>query len=123
MTLCSSHFAAMPTMTTSDIVDSSTYWARLGNIVVTWILGTLSLEHHEIVQKPTEIAHQAWLTCEAQFFGNCESRILQLGVKFHVFKQGDLSVSDYCHEMKGMVDDVHALGETITDRHLVFNIL
>jgi hypothetical protein len=28
----------------SDIVDPSTYWARLDNIVVTWILGTLSPE-------------------------------------------------------------------------------
>jgi hypothetical protein len=25
--------------------------------------------------------------------------------------------------MKGMVDDMHALGETVTDRHLVLNLL
>jgi hypothetical protein len=37
----------------SDIADPSTYWARLDNIVVTWILGTLSPELHEIVWEPT----------------------------------------------------------------------
>jgi hypothetical protein len=60
---------------------------------------------------------------EAQFLGNNESRVLQLDTRFRTFKQGDLSVSDYCHWMKGMVDDLCALGETITDRHLIFNFL
>jgi hypothetical protein len=40
----------------SNITDSSVYWTRLDNIVVIWILGTLSPELHEIVRKLTEIA-------------------------------------------------------------------
>jgi hypothetical protein len=62
-----------------DVTDPFIYWARLDNIVVTWILGTLSLELHEIVWEPTETARQAWLTIEAQFLGNSESRVLQTG--------------------------------------------
>jgi hypothetical protein len=42
---------------------------------------------------------------------------------FHAFKQGDLSVSDYCRQMKGMTDDLRALGETVSNRHLVLNLL
>jgi hypothetical protein len=49
----------------SDIADSSIYWDRLDNIVVTLILDTLSPELHEIVREPTETAHQAWLMIEA----------------------------------------------------------
>jgi hypothetical protein len=60
---------------------------------------------------------------EAQFLGNSESRVLQLDARFRAFKQGDLSVRDYCHRMKGMADDLRALGETVTDRHLVLNLL
>jgi hypothetical protein len=60
---------------------------------------------------------------EAQFLDNSESRVLQLDSRFRAFKQGNLSVSDYCRRMKGMTDDLRALGETITDRHLVFNLL
>jgi hypothetical protein len=80
----------------SDVTDLSIYWARLDSIVVTWILITLSLELHEIVREPTEIACQAWLAIEAQFLSNSESRVLQLDARFRAFKQGDLSVSDYC---------------------------
>jgi hypothetical protein len=91
--------------------------------VVTWILGTLSPELHKIVQESIETVRQAWLAIEAQFLGNSESRVLQLNARFNAFKQGDLSVSDYCHRMKGMADDLRALGETVTDRRLVINLL
>jgi hypothetical protein len=107
----------------SDVADSSVYWARLDSIVVTWILGTLSPELHEIVREPTETARQAWLTIEAQFLGNSDSRVLQLDARFRAFKQGNLSVRDYCRRMKGMIDDLRALGETVTDRHLILNLL
>jgi hypothetical protein len=91
--------------------------------MVTWILGTLSLELHEIVREPTETARQAWLAIEAQFLGNNESRVLQLDARFRAFKQGDLSVRDYRCRMKGIADDLRALGEIVTDRHLVLNLL
>jgi hypothetical protein len=107
----------------SDVVDLSVYWARLDNIMVTWILGTLSPKLQEIVQEPTENACQVWLVIESQFLGNSESCVLQLDARFRTFKQGDLSISDYCWWMKGMVDDLRALGETITDCHLVLNLL
>jgi hypothetical protein len=64
-----------------------------------------------------------WLAIESQFLGNIESCVLQLDARFCAFKQGDLSISDYCWWMKGMVDDLRALGETITDCHLVLNLL
>jgi hypothetical protein len=90
---------------------------------VTWILGTLSPELHEIIQESMKNARQAWLTIKAQFLGNHESCVLQLDARFCIFKQDDFNVSDYFHRMKGMADDLHALGETITDRHLVLNLL
>jgi hypothetical protein len=92
----------------SAAADPSVCWARLDIIMVTWILVTLSPELYEIVREPTETARQAWLTIEAQFLGNSESRVLQLDSKFRAFKQGDLSVHDYCRRMKGMADDLRA---------------
>jgi hypothetical protein len=107
----------------SDIIDPSIYWARLDNIVVTWILSTLSPELHEIMREPSKTACQAWLMIKAQFLGSRESRVLQLDDRFHVFKQGDLSTNNYCCQLKGMIDDLRAFGETVTDRHLVLNLL
>jgi hypothetical protein len=91
--------------------------------MVTWILIILSPKLHEIVREPTETARQAWLTLEAQLLNNCESLVLQLDARFCVFKQCDISISDYCRRMKGMSDDLRALGETVIDRHLVLNLL
>jgi hypothetical protein len=106
-----------------DVTYLFIYWARLDSIVVTWILGTLPPELHKIIWEPTETTHQAWLTLQAQFLDNHEPHVLQLDGRFHIFKQDDLNVSDYCHQMKGMADDLRVLGETITDRHLIFNLL
>jgi hypothetical protein len=106
-----------------DITNSSIYWAWLDSIMVTWILDTLSPELHEIIRGPTETTRQAWLALEAQFLGTCESCVLQLDARFHVFKQGDLSANDYCRRMKGMTNDLRALDETVTNRHLVLILL
>jgi hypothetical protein len=43
------HQYALDDYVLSDVADPSTYWARLDNIVVTWILDTLSPKLHEIV--------------------------------------------------------------------------
>jgi hypothetical protein len=117
------HRYALDDHVLSDVTDPSVCWARLDSIVVTWILGTLSPELHEIVREPTETARQAWLAIEAQSLCNSESRVLQLDARFRAFKQGDLSIRDYYRQMKGMADDLRALGETVTDRHLVLNLL
>jgi hypothetical protein len=117
------HRYALDDHVISDIADPPVYSARLDNIVVIWILDTLSPELHEIVWEPTETARQAWLAIEAQFLGNSESQVLQLNARFRAFKQGDLSVSDYCRRMKGVADDLRTLGETVTDRHLILNLL
>jgi hypothetical protein len=91
--------------------------------VVTWILNTLSPKLDEIIHQPTVTACQTWLMIKAQFLDNSKSRVLQLITRFRTFKQDDLSISDYCCWMKGMADNLRALGETVTDHHLVLNLL
>jgi hypothetical protein len=59
LVLLTLHCYALDDHVLSDVTDLSVYWARLDNIVVTWILGNLSLELHEIVRKLTETACQA----------------------------------------------------------------
>jgi hypothetical protein len=60
----------------SDIADLSVYWARLDNIVVTQILGTISPKLHGVVREPTETTRQAWLAIKAQFLNNSEAHVL-----------------------------------------------
>jgi hypothetical protein len=123
LVLLTLHRYALDDHVLSDVANPSVYWARLDNIMVTWILDTLSLELYKIIRDLTETTRQAWLVIEAQFLDNNESHVLQLHARFHAFKQGDLSINDYCRRMKGMVDDLCDLSETVTDRHPILSLL
>ena len=78
-------------MTTSALVRTPS-WLRLDSIVLSWILGTISLDLHDLVRN-TPSARGAWLALEGQFLGNAEARALRLDASFRTFVQGDLSVS------------------------------
>jgi len=56
------------------------------------------------------------LGIEQHFLGNRETCALHLDAEFWMFVQGDLSVGDYCHKMKGMADALGDHGVVIQDR-------
>lgn len=66
---------------------------------------------------------KAWVAIEEQLFGNCEACALHLDVAFQTFVQGDLSDTEYCRQMKGMMTSLSYLEELISDRTLVLNLL
>jgi len=90
---------------------------RLDSIVLSWILGTISLDLHDFVRN-TLNACGIRLALEGQLLGN-EAQALWLDASFQTFVQGDLSVGDFCRRMKGMVD---SLGWLMEDHLLVLNV-
>ena len=48
---------------------------------------------------------------------------MYLETAFRQLTQGDLSVDEYCRQMKTMADTLRTLGAPITDESLVFNLL
>jgi hypothetical protein len=92
-------------------------------VVKSWILDSLTDDLIEIVSSQGATARDAWLAVESQFLGNRETRAIQLEAKFRNFVQGDLFVTEYCRRLKKMADDLTALGEVVTDRTLVLNVL
>jgi uncharacterized membrane protein YgcG len=97
-------------------------WVRLDSIVLTWIVGTISVDLHSLLRNLPH-ARAVWLAIEGQFLGNAEARALRLDATFRTFVQGDLSVSAYCCKMKTMADSLGDLGCPVEDRVLVLNIL
>jgi uncharacterized membrane protein YgcG len=97
-------------------------WVRLDIIVLTWIVGTISVDLHSLLRNLPH-ARAAWLAIEGQFLGNAEARALRLDAAFRTFVQGDLSVSEYCRKMKTMEDSLGDLGCPVEDRILVLNVL
>ena len=68
-------------------------------------------------------ARDAWLAVETQFLGNRETCALYLDAEFRGFSQGDLSITDYCRRLQRMASDLGALGEVVSDRTLVLNLI
>jgi hypothetical protein len=97
-------------------------WVRHDNIVLTWIVGTISVDLHSLLRNLPH-ARAAWLAIEGQFLGNAEARALRLDAAFRTFVQGNLSVSEYCRKMKTMADSLGDLGCPVEDRMLVLNVL
>ena len=92
-------------------------------VVRSWIVATLTDDLGEIISAQGSTARHAWLAVESQFLGNREARSIHLETRFRNFVQGDLSVTDYCRKLKKMADDLTDLGEVVTDRTLVLNVI
>jgi hypothetical protein len=98
-------------------------WDRMDCVVKSWILDSLTDDLTEIVSSQGATARDAWLAVESQFLGNRETRAIQLEMKFRNFVQGDLSITEYYRHLKKMSDDLTAVGEVVTDRTLILNVL
>jgi hypothetical protein len=62
-------------------------WVRLDSIVLTWIVGTISIDLHSLLRNLPH-ARVVWLAIEGQFLGNAEARALRLDAAFRTFVQG-----------------------------------
>jgi hypothetical protein len=98
-------------------------WSLMDSVVLSWLHGTITVELQDIIRDQADTGRQAWLALEEQFLGNRDARALHLDAQFHLFSQGDLSVDEYCRQMKGMADSLRDLGEPVADRTLVLNLL
>ena len=87
------------------------------------LFGTITDHLAASISARDSTARVAWLAVESQFLNNKETRALLLEAKFRNFVQGDLSISEYCRRLKKMADDLGVLGEVITDRTLVLNVI
>jgi hypothetical protein len=92
-------------------------------VVRTWFLGTLSDALADIVSQRGAFARTLWLSIESQFLGNRTMRALYADQEFRSFSQGDLPVAEYCHRYKKLAEDLHDLGEPVSCRNLVLNIV
>jgi hypothetical protein len=107
-----------------DVATSPTpAWSLMDFVVLSWLHGTIIVELQDIIRDQEDTGCQAWLALEEQFLGNRDARALHLDAQFHLFSQGDLSVHEYCRQMKGMADSLRDLGEPVADRTLVLNLL
>ncbi|XP_062205238.1 uncharacterized protein LOC133907253 [Phragmites australis] len=113
------HVDAAPTAT-PDV-----QWWCLDVIVLQWIHNSISADVLETVMpnKEDPTAADVWAAIDSLFRNNMESRALYLEVEFKNFVQGDMTISYYCQKMKTMADALADVGQPVTDKALVLNLL
>jgi hypothetical protein len=106
-----------------DIVaPPSPAWSLMDTVVLSWLHDTITVELQDIIGDQANMGHQVWFALEEQFLENRDARALHLDAQFHQFSQGDLSVGEYCRQMKDLADSLHDLSEPVADRTLVLNL-
>ncbi|XP_062211692.1 uncharacterized protein LOC133912795 [Phragmites australis] len=119
-------YALADDVLSDDDRSDNASWKRMDCTILSWLYGTITPELLEVVMNREEgppTARIVWLGLEQQFIGNKETRALLLDAEFRTFVQGSLSISDYCHHLKSMADQLADLGEPVRDRTLVLNVL
>ena len=83
-------------------------WERSNNIVVSWILKTLS---PNIAQSVTYIdsAHELWEDLKHRFFKGDHFRLSDLLQDLHSMRQGDRGISAYFTELKTLWEELEVL--------------
>jgi hypothetical protein len=106
-----------------SVFPESPDWIRMNAVVRTWLLGTLFDALADIISQRSASARTLWLSIESQFLGNRTTRALYADQEFRSFSQGDLPVAEYCRRYKKLAEDLRDLGEPVSDRTLVLNIV
>ncbi|XP_072150616.1 uncharacterized protein [Setaria viridis] len=105
---------------------ASPNWGRMDCVVQSWLYGTIAYDLVDVVMEHGErgaTARATWLTIETQFLSNRETWALYLDAQFRNFVQGYLSITDYCRRFKSMADALGDLGEPVSNRTLILNII
>lgn len=72
---------------------------------------------------PGSTARTIWGAIENLFRNNKKHRAIQLEAEFRNTPQGDMTISDYCANLKSLADFLVDVGQTISDETLVLTLL
>jgi uncharacterized membrane protein YgcG len=77
----------------------------------------------DLAMEPAQDARALYVSIEALFQANKESRAIVLEQEFHNLSQGDLSVDAYAQQLKRTADALREVGHTVSPAQLVLNLL
>lgn len=74
--------------------------------VLSCLYGSISMDIFDIVMKPGSLAQSIQDAIENMFRDNKESRALQLEAELCNLSQGDLTITEYCTQLKTLADSL-----------------
>ena len=108
---------------TADARPTDPLWSQPDACIRGWMYGSVDDAVLDLAMEPEQDARALWVSIEALFEANKESRAVVLEQEFHNLSQGDLSVDAYAQQMKRTADALREVGHTISPAQLVLNLL
>jgi hypothetical protein len=98
-------------------------WSQPDACIRGWMYGSVDDTVLDLSMEPDQDARALYVSIEALFQVNKESRAVVLEREFHNLSQGDLSIDAYAQQMKRTADALREVGHTISPAQLVLNLL
>jgi hypothetical protein len=98
-------------------------WSQPDACVRGWMYNSAADVVLHLVMEPDQDACALYVSIEALFQANKESRAVVLEQEFHNLSQGDLSIDAYAQQMKRTADALREVGHTVSPAQLVLNLL
>lgn len=98
-------------------------WTQIDTCIVSWLYSTLSVDLLRAVLQPDDNAYTAWTSIASQFLDNAVQRTMQARQALHALHQADMSITEYCGQLKSLADTLRDVGSPLTDQDLVVNLL
>jgi hypothetical protein len=98
-------------------------WSQSDACIRGWMYGSVDDAVLDLAMEPDQDARALYVSIEALFQANKESRAVVLQQEFHNLSQGDLSIDAYAQQMKRTANALREVGHTISPEQLVLNLL
>lgn len=98
-------------------------WLQVDACIVSWLYTTISKEIWNDVNRPNATAYTLWRAITGQFLDNSLQRAVYAQQEFHSLFQGDMSIAEYCGNLKRLADTLYDCGAAVSDPALVINTL
>jgi hypothetical protein len=107
----------------TPVIECDTDWYKVDQCIVNWIYTTCSPEVLQIVRQRTTDAFTLWTLINNLYHDNKLQRAVFCEAEFPNLYQGDMTISDYCAKLKTIIDNLHDVGQPVSESSQVLNML
>lgn len=97
-------------------------WLRRDQFVFSWLLSSITESMLGYVNRCSTAA-ELWSVFAQLFQSHSKARAMQLRFLFQTTKKGDLSIDDFVLKMCGLAEQLHAIGQSISNEDLILYVL
>ncbi|KAL5577971.1 hypothetical protein UlMin_019670 [Ulmus minor] len=109
-------------LNSGEINPTFVAWRRQHRTILNWIYSSLTPSIMAQIIGHTS-SHSVWVALEKIFSSSFRARIMQLRLELQTIKKGSMSMIDYIMKIEGVVDNLAAIGEPVSDQDQIMNLL